>query len=204
MSETQNLKQGKVYLIEDHTDLRSDLLRMLRANGYIVSEFANARDFLISDQDPLDGVIVSDMVMPRMSGLELQVELAANGVKPPFIFMSGESSDRQIIAAMKNHTFEFLVKPFSKSDLLGAIERAMVFVLEAKKAHQHRIDLEQCLEMLSSEEREVFFLLAQGFSNQELADSLGISPATAKQKKAEVMRKVCVQSLAELIALTKS
>jgi len=204
MSETQHTKQVQVYLIEDHADLRSDLLRMLRASGYILSEYANARDFLIADQNPFDGVIVSDMVMPHMSGLELQIELAANGVKPPFIFMSGESSDRQIISAMKNHTVEFLLKPFSKSDLLGAIERAMVFVLEAKQAHQHQIDLEQRLKTLSPREREVFFLLAQGFSNQELVASLEISLATAKQYKAEVMRKLRVQSLSELIALMKS
>jgi FixJ family two-component response regulator len=80
----------------------------------------------------------------------------------------------------------------------------MVFVLEAKQAHQHQIDLEQRLKTLSPREREVFFLLSQGFSNQELVASLEISLATAKQYKAEVMRKLRVQSLSELIALMKS
>ena len=105
---------------------------------------------------------------------------------------------------MKNHTLEFLLKPFSKSDLLGAIERAMLFVSKAKQAKQHRIDLDQRLKMLSPREREVFFLLAKGFNNQELVTSLAISLATVKQYKAEVMRKMRVQSLSELIDLTKS
>ena len=204
MSETQHAKQVQVCLIEDHADLRSDLLRMLRASGYVVAEYANARDFLSADQSQFDGVIVSDMVMPGMSGLELQVELFAAGLKPPFIFISGESSDRQIIAAMKNHTVEFLLKPFSKVELLGAIERALAFVLEAKQADQLRIDLERRIKTLSPREREVFFLLARGFSNQELVTSLAISLATVKQYKSEVMRKVRVQSLSELIDLVQS
>lgn len=204
MSETQNTKQVQVCLIEDHADLRSDLLRMLSASGYVVAEYASAKDFLQADQSQFDGVIVSDMVMPSMSGLELQVELAANGIKPPFIFISGESSDRQIIAAMKNNTLEFLLKPFSKLDLLGAIERAMAFVSDSKMSNKLRMDLEQRLETLSPRERQVFFLLAQGFCNQELVASLDISLATVKQYKSEVMRKVRVQSLSELIELTKS
>ena len=204
MRDTQIPMQCQVCLIEDHADLRSDLLRILRASGYSVADFESAKDFLQADQAQFDGVIVSDMVLPGMSGLELQVELSAAGVTPPFIFISGESSDRQIIAAMKNHTVEFLLKPFSKVELLGAIERALAFVLEAKQADQLRIDLERRIKTLSPREREVFFLLARGFSNQELVTSLAISLATVKQYKSEVMRKVRVQSLSKLIDLVKN
>ena len=204
MRETQIPMQCQVCLIEDNADLRSDLLRILRASGYSVADFESAKDFLQADPAQFDGVIVSDMVLPGMSGLELQVELSAAGVTPPFIFISGESSDRQIIAAMKNHTVEFLLKPFSKVELLGAIERAMAFVLEAKQVDQLRIDLERRIKTLSPREREVFFLLARGFSNQELVTSLAISLATVKQYKSEVMRKVRVQSLSKLIDLVKS
>lgn len=204
MRDTQIAMQCQVCLIEDHADLRSDLLRMLRASGYSVADFESAKDFLQADQAQFDGVIVSDMVLPGMSGLELQVELSAAGVTPPFIFISGESSDRQIIAAMKNHTVEFLLKPFSKADLLQAIERALVLAAESKKALKLRMDLDQRLVLLSPREREVFFLLAQGLSNQELVASLAISLATVKQYKSEVMRKVCVKSLSELMLLVKN
>jgi FixJ family two-component response regulator len=78
------------------------------------------------------------------------------------------------------------------------------FDLEAKQADQLRIDLERRIKTLSPREREVFFLLARGFSNQELVTSLAISLATVKQYKSEVMRKVRVQSLSKLIDLVKS
>jgi FixJ family two-component response regulator len=80
----------------------------------------------------------------------------------------------------------------------------MVFISEAKQADQYRIDLDRRLETLSPREREVFFLLARGFSNQELVSSLAISLATVKQYKSEVMRKAGVQSLSELIDLVRS
>lgn len=202
--EMLNANKGLVCLIEDHEDLRADLARTLRSSGYDVIDYGRAHAFLKSDLSEFAGVVVSDMVMTGMSGLECQAELSARGLTPPFVFISGESSSRQIIEAMKNHAFDFLLKPFTKSEFLGAIENAMVFALELEQTRSAQRDLECRLGLLSPREKEVFYLLAKGFSNQELVGSLLISLATAKQYKSEVMRKLCVKTLSELLVLANS
>lgn len=196
--------KGQVYLIEDHADLRSDLARLLRVNGYAVDEFENAQALLQCDLSEFSGVIVSDMVMSGISGLDCQSELSARGMTPPFIFISGASSSRQIISAMKNHTFDFLLKPFTKSELLEALEKAMAYALVHEKKREDRKEFERDLDLLSPREKEVFFLLAQGFSNQELVSTLSISLATAKQYKSEVMRKMRIKTLSQLLERAKS
>ena len=201
---TPNTTKGHVCLIEDHADLRADLLRLLQASGYTVKDYPSAIEYLQTEQAQFEGVIVSDMVMPEMSGLELQTALASRGILLPFIFISGESSDRQIISAMKNRAFDFLLKPFGKNELLDAIDRALAFGEQEKESREHKKDLEHGLSLLSPREREVFFLLTRGFNNQEIVRNLRISLPTAKQYKAEVMRKLGASSLSALMALANT
>lgn len=201
---TPSSTKGHVCLIEDHADLRADLLRLLQASGYVVKDYSSAIQYLQTEPAQFEGVIVSDMVMPEMSGLELQTELVSRGILLPFVFISGESSDRQIISAMKNRAFDFLLKPFTKNELLDAIDRALAFGEQEKESREHKKDLQHRLSLLSPREREVFFLLARGFSNQEIVRDLEISLPTAKQYKAEVMRKLDIQSLSALMALANT
>ena len=201
---TPSSTKGHVCLIEDHADLRADLLRLLQASGYAVKDYSSAIEYLQTEPAQFEGVIVSDMVMPEMSGLELQTELVSRGILLPFVFISGESSDRQIISAMKNRAFDFLLKPFTKNELLDAIDRALGFGEQEKESREHKKDLQHRLSLLSPREREVFFLLARGFSNQEIVRDLEISLPTAKQYKAEVMRKLDIQSLSALMALANT
>lgn len=201
---TPNSTKGHVCLIEDHADLRADLLRLLQASGYVVKDYSSAIEYLQTEPAQFEGVIVSDMVMPEMTGLELQTELVSRGILLPFVFISGESSDRQIISAMKNRAFDFLLKPFTKNELVDAIDRALAFGEQEKESRDHKKDLQYRLSLLSPREREVFFLLARGFSNQEIVRDLEISLPTAKQYKAEVMRKLDIQSLSALLALANT
>jgi FixJ family two-component response regulator len=201
---TPSSTKGHVCLIEDHADLRADLLRLLQASGYAVKDYSSAIEYLQTEPAQFEGVIVSDMVMPEMSGLELQTELVSRGILLPFVFISGESSDRQIISAMKNRAFDFLLKPFTKNELLDVIDRALAFGEQEKESREHKKDLQHRLSLLSPREREVFFLLARGFSNQEIVRDLEISLPTAKQYKAEVMRKLDIQSLSALMALANT
>jgi FixJ family two-component response regulator len=102
---------------------------------------------------------------------------------------------------MKNQAFDFLLKPFSRNDLNAVLKRAFVLALQIEATTKARIDLQEKIKGLSPREREVFYLLAKGFGNQEILTELDISLHTVKQYKSEVMRKLKLQTLAELIAL---
>lgn len=194
----------KVCLIEDNSDLRADLVRLLHSSGYEVVEYDSACAFMQNELGQFSGVVVSDMVMSGMTGLECQAELNLKGINLPFIFISGESSNSQIISAMKNRAVDFLLKPFTKNELLSAIERAFDILDDIKKVRLSRLRLEKQLLLLSPREREVFYMLIKGFSNQEIVVSLEISLSTAKQYKSEVMRKMQVKTLSALMELEKN
>ena len=193
-----------VFLVEDNQDLRHDLERMLIFCGYTVHAFNSAEEFLSSYKPLVPAVLVTDMRMPHKSGVELQTELMAQGHLLPIVFISGESSDAQIVQAFKSGAIDFLLKPFSREALLAAvasaIEKDSIAMQEVIKKNQ----LFQALQTLSPRERQVFELMAKGYGNKEMVDALGISLPTVKEYKSEMMYKLRLRSLAELMALSSS
>ena len=193
-----------VFLIEDHDDLRDDLTHILQFVGYVVHAFPDAVSFLDYDKQLAPAVVVSDMRMPHMTGIELQERLKELGRTIPMVIISGESTDQQIIAAMKNGAIDFLLKPFVRESLLAAVAKGIEIDSVAMQNVIRVSEFNEKLKVLSPRERQVFELLSEGFSNKELMESLNISLPTVKQYKSEVMYKLRLRSLAELIALHKS
>ncbi|MBU3604876.1 response regulator transcription factor [Polynucleobacter sp. AP-Kaivos-20-H2] len=193
-----------IFLVEDDDELRSDLERALQFCGYTIFSFASPEQFLSEFKPVVPAVLVSDMRMPKQSGIQLQSELIAKGHKIPIIFISGESSDEQIVKAFKNGAFDFLLKPFSREAFLSAVAKAIEQDTVAMQELIRKSQLTEALKTLSPRERQVFNLLAKGYGNKELVDELGISLPTVKEYKSEVMYKLRLRSLAELIALNTS
>ena len=193
-----------IFLVEDNDELRSDLERALKFCGYTIFSFASPEDFLREFKPLVPAVLVTDMRMPKQSGIELQSELISKGHKIPIIFISGESTDHQIVKAFKNGAFDFLLKPFSREDFLSAVAKAIEKDTVAMQELIRKSQLAEALKNLSPRERQVFELLTKGYGNKELVDELGISLATVKEYKSEVMYKLRLRSLAELIALNTS
>ncbi len=190
-----------IFLVEDDDELRSDLERALQFCGYTIFSFANPEQFLQEFKPLAPAVLITDMRMPKQSGVELQSELISKGHKIPIIFISGESSDEQIIAALKSGAVDFLLKPFSREALLGAVAKAIEQDAIAMQDLIRKAQLSEALKTLSPRERQVFELLAKGYGNKELVNALGISLPTVKEYKSEVMYKLRLRSLAELISL---
>ena len=97
--------QQFVFLVEDDDDLRSDLEHALQVAGYTTSAFANPEQFLSTFQPVVPAVLVTDMRMPKKSGVQLQADLLETGHQLPIIFISGASSDQQIVKAFQNGAF---------------------------------------------------------------------------------------------------
>ena len=190
-----------IFLVEDDDGLRSDLERALNFCGYTVFPFSNPEQFLSEFKPLVPAVLVTDMRMPKLSGVELQSELIKKGHKIPIIVISGESSDEQIVKAFKGGAFDFLLKPFSREDFLSSVARAIEQDSIAMQEIIRKNRLEEALKTLSPRELQVFHLLAKGYGNKELVDALGISLSTVKEYKSEVMYKLRLRSLAELISL---
>ncbi len=197
-----NNSQKHVFLIEDHDELRDDLTRILQFVGYVVHPFPDPVQFLEYPKHLAPAAVVSDMRMPHMTGIELQERLKELGRTMPMVIISGESTDQQIITALKNGAIDFLLKPFTRESLLAAVAKGIEMDSAAMQDVIRVSEFNEKLKILSPRERQVFQLLSQGFSNKELMENLNISLPTVKQYKSEVMYKLRLRSLSELIALS--
>lgn len=198
------MTQGHIYLIDDEEDLSESLAALLRFAGYHVRCWTDATSFLAQMPNDAPAVVITDMTMPGMSGLELHQALLAQGRQLPVIYISGASTLPQAIGAMKLDPHDFLVKPFSREQLLTSVAAAMERDRMAMRALIDKARMEQALLHLSPRERQVHSLLLKGCNNNEIVDALQISLPTAKQYKSEVMRKLGVRSMSQLMALSKA
>lgn len=190
---------GHIYLIDDDESMRTSLARMLGEVGYQVQEYASATDFLEKSLPLAPAVILLDMQMPDVTGLDLQKQLVGLGRKTPIVFISGQSHPHQIVQALKNGAIDFLFKPFNLEELLQAINEALKFDQRQLKSLTKEVETKKNYALLTPREKEVSALLVKGFLNKEIAQQLGISKATIKVHKARVIEKMQVTSMQDLV-----
>jgi two-component system response regulator TtrR len=193
-----------IFLIDDDDSMRDSLKGLLEFFGYQVHVFSSAKAFLQVQIHVAPAVIITDMRMPDMTGVELQAELQGRGRRIPIIFISGESTTPQVIEAMKGGAIEFLLKPFGREQLLQAVVQGLERDAQFMRSYMEGATLEARLKSLTPRELEVFGLLGLGYNNAQIQEALNISLPTAKQYKAAVMDKLNLKTLADLIALNSS
>lgn len=189
-------KKITIHLIEDDVSHRDSIESLLAFKGFITKSYSTANDFLQTLPFERPAIVIADIQLPDISGVDLHRMLMEKNINPPIIFISGEASIQESIDAMKQGAIEFLVKPFEIDTLIAAVNNAIKIELK-------EINLNFLLKNLSPRELEVYNLLLQGLNNQELIDKLHLSLPTVKQYKSEVMRKLKVNSLSKLIELAR-
>ena len=191
--ESLNCK-GTVYLIDDDDLIRQSLTDTLALLGFEVVDFSSPVLFLKNLTSIVrPSVIVLDMQMPEMSGIELQDQMRAQKLLMPIIFISGESCPQQIITGMKQGATDFLLKPFCLNELLAVLTAAMDVDL-TQSINQNRFA------SLTNREQEIFVHLAKGNNNKAVARELNVTESMIKIHKQRVMTKMQATSVQELTA----
>src|SRR5450631_4028603 len=191
-----------VHVVDDDASMLTALCRLLELAGYAVQSFTSATAFLDQHRADHRGCIVTDLRMPGMSGLDLQMALARDGIPLPIIFVTGHGDIPTSVHAMRRGAEDFLTKPVRKADLLASVERALALDAAQFAQRAHQYELKQHFATLTAREREVLTQVIAGKLNKEIAAALGTAEATIKTHRASVMRKLQVQSPAELGRIT--
>ncbi len=192
-----------VFVVDDDLSIREAIQSLVRLEGLRVETFATAQDFLRRKRPDLPGCVVLDVELPGLSGLDLQRELAALGIKLPIIFITGYGDIPMSVRAMKAGATEFLTKPFRDQDLLDAIQQALERDRAARRHSKEIAELRKRFDALTSREREVMSLVVGGWLNKQIGFELKISEITVKIHRGRVMGKMGAQSLAELVRMTE-
>ena len=187
-----------VWIVDDDSEFRDSVARLLRSVGLHTQQFSSVSDFLSAD--PSDGptCLVLDIRMPGGSGLELQRELAAANRHVPIIFITAHGDIPMTVQAMKGGAIEFLTKPFRDQDLLDAVEAGLARDRAQRESDRALGALRERFEALSSREREVMVQVTAGRLNKQIAHDIGISESTVKVHRTHLMRKMKARSLPEL------
>jgi FixJ family two-component response regulator len=188
-----------IHLIDDDDSLRVALGRLLKAAGFEVASYSSAGEFLMHPLPTAPGCLVLDVRMPGPSGLELQAALTRQGCRLPIIFLTGHGDIPMSVRAIKAGAIDFLTKPVERQALLEAIGQAL-HTQRLNDSSQQRIDqIRSRFESLTERERAIFSLVVQGKLNKQIAVALGIAERTVKAHRAQVMEKMEVETLADLV-----
>lgn len=191
----------RVYLIEDDAALCRQLELTLQDAGLQVLAFNSAEDFLLNGVDYAPSVIVSDMVLPGLSGLQLYQNVREAGIESPIIFISGYSEPNQIIDAMKHGAVDFLWKPFKTEVLLNAVVSALSADMHRQLHKAQQVNLALRWGQLTMREQDICRLMLKGFGNKDISESLEIQPDTANKHRTKILKKLGVSTRPQLMAL---
>lgn len=198
---TKTAKIPTVFYIDDDEALCESVRFLLESVNLPTEIFLSARAFLENYDECRPGCLMLDVRMPEMTGLELQEQLRKRNIMLPIIFITGHGDVPMATRAMKAGAFEFLTKPFHDQTLLDIIQQAIEIDAGRRKALQHQIDIVQRIAKLTPREKEVMQCVIKGNLNKETAIELDISPKTVELHRAQVMKKMNANSLAELVGM---
>ena len=192
---------GLVHVIDDDASFRTAIERRLKLAGYDVETYSSAQQLLDHLPDvERPGCILLDVQMPGLSGLDLQSRLIERGSILPIIFVTGYADTPATVRAIKAGAEDFLTKPASSAQLIDAIERAMTRYESARRQRNELNSFRGLVATLTPRERQVFNLIVRGKINKQIAHELGTTERTVKAHRHQVMEKMQVHSLAELVS----
>ena len=188
-----------VIVIDDDASIRDALDGLLRSVDLDGAFYGSVKQFLDQPLPDRPYCLVLDVRLPGQSGLELQDVLARMGAKTPIIFITGHADVPMSVRAMKAGATEFLTKPFSEDELLGAVEAALDRSRQTVGEQSALRALRERYDALSRRERQVMALVVKGLLNKQVGGELGISEITVKAHRGRVMEKMQARSLPDLV-----
>lgn len=190
-----------VAVVDDDPGIRDAVARLLDAAGLSVAKFESADAALESPTLADAQCLVVDVQMPGFSGLELQEELARRQIEIPIVFLTARGDAELGVEAMKRGAFEYLLKPTDDTALIDSVRRAIAHHVEQSRSAREREEVKSRLARLTARERDVLECVIAGLLNKQIASDLAISEATVKQHRGQVMDKMGVRSVADLVRL---
>jgi FixJ family two-component response regulator len=198
-----NAVETTVFVIDDDKAVRTAIRNLLESVGIRVETFNSPQDFLKADRKNVPGCLVLDVRLQGISGLDFQKQLAAANIEIPIIFITGHGDIPMTVQAMKAGAVDFLTKPFRDQDFLDAIQKAVERDRDGRAQEAEVTESRRRFNSLTPREREVMALVVAGKLNKQIAAELGTSETTAKVHRGQVMKKMQVQSLPDLVRMAE-
>lgn len=195
--------KGHVCLVDDDLDVRTHLSEILHLLGHQVSTYESAEAFLARVPEATPLVLILDMRMPGLSGVQLHEQLVSKKIPAAVIYASGQSEMQEVVEAMKLGAVDFLLKPFTKETLSAAVAEGMRRAEQLSAQMSSETRFRRGLKLLSPREIDILVHLVDGRQNRHIAEQFQIRPDTVKRHRATICEKFLVADTADLIALAR-
>jgi DNA-binding NarL/FixJ family response regulator len=205
-------KKIRILLADDHNIMRRGLRLLLeRQPGFeVVSEAADGRQAVERAEAAKPDIVILDIAMPNLSGIEAAQRIGALLPQAAIIILSMHSDEGYVLRALKAGAKGYLLKDSAEDDLIEAIKAVgsgkaffspeiSKILVEDYVRDMRKRDAEDSYELLTSREREILQLLAEGKSNKDIATLLNLSLYTVETHRRNLQDKLNLHSVAELI-----
>ncbi|WP_050771185.1 MULTISPECIES: response regulator [unclassified Limnobacter] len=198
--------QETVFIVDDDEAVRDSLQWLIETEGYQVKTYEDPELFLEQLVWPQPCVLLLDIRMPKLSGLEVQKTLNERGIPIPIVFITGHGDVTLAVETMKNGAVDFLEKPFDEGKIKDLIHQHMRHAHELAQTAKLDEQINKLYSKLTTRELQVLERIVSGRLNKQIADDLNISIKTVEAHRANIMDKLQVTTVADLlkIALRKS
>ncbi|NJM32368.1 MAG: response regulator transcription factor [Limnobacter sp.] len=195
-----------VFIVDDDEAVRDSLQWLIEPEGYRVVTFEDPEKFLESFTWPQVCVLLLDIRMPKLSGLEVQNTLLERGQEVPTVFITGHGDVNLAVETMKQGAVDFLEKPFDEARIRKLIDEYMEHCRHLVADAEIDSRINRLYAKLTSRELQVLERIIAGRLNKQIADDLQISIKTVEAHRANIMDKLQVTTVADLlkVALRKS
>ena len=193
------MQEQTVFVVDDDAAVRDSIKELVESVGLQAKGYDSALAFLEAFSPQLKGCLVLDVRMSEMSGLVLQERLNELEARIPVIVLTGHGDVPMAVQAMRNGAMDFIQKPYREQALLDSINAALALDIDARRSSSAADDIEQRLSTLTDREREVLDRILSGQTSKEIARELGVSPRTVEAHRKNLLRKLEVASVKELM-----
>ena len=191
--------QPTVFVVDDDEAMRESIHWLLESVSLSARMFSSANDFLNAGDLQQHGCILLDVRMPGMSGMELLEQLKDHGIVQPVIIITGHGDVPMAVRALKHGAFDFIQKPFNGQELLDRVNAALKLDRENHQQNKKIEGLRSHFDVLTAREREIMELVVAGDSSKVIGKKLGISSRTVDIHRSNIMKKLNIRSVAELV-----
>ncbi len=191
--------QPTVYIVDDDEGLRRSLRFLIETLGVAVETFSSAASFFDAFDPVRPSCLVVDVLMPEMTGLELQQELRRRGEEIPVIVLTGYADVPAAVDALKHGAIEFLEKPLDPEVLLARIQQALAEDTRRQPERNEFRIVRERLDRLTPRQSQVLGLVVQGLASKEIAVRLRLAFKTVEVHRMAIMKRMEARSVAELV-----
>lgn len=194
-------RKRTIHLVDDEEAIRKSTSFMLKTSGFAVESYPSGVEFLKAAGAAELGCVLLDIRMPDMDGLAVQAALAERGITMPVIVLTGHGDVSIAVRAMRAGAVDFLEKPFEKAALLTAIGEGFARIDDTDARSIRALEAKVRIAALTARERDVLVGLVQGYPNKTIAYDLGISARTVEVHRANLMTKLEVHNLSDVLRI---